>query len=319
SGQFYSSPSVQLSSTYYFRAVGFFNDNPEKKFYGGISSFSTVFPRPGNPSLPFTVEFEPAPPIEGEPVEFPEGTMIPYNPPPCDPATQEPEPVNGLCVNKATNGGWTGWSFWSPCSATACSSTGTQTSTRTCTYPPPANGGADCSGLDGGNATRERSCTTPACPLVPPPTGPGYPSIPIPGYPGGTTTVPPSDEVYEGGLVKCGTLKYREGEQLDDNNRDMVGQIKNPCDFNAFMRLINDVINFLLIYMALPIMAIMFAYAGFLLVTAGGEAAHAKTKAKKIFFNAILGFIIAAGAWLFVKIPLFFIGYKDIDLFFDIM
>ena len=37
-----------------------------------------------------------------------------------------------------------GWSSWSSCSATICGSTGTQT--RTCTNPPPANGGAMCSG-----------------------------------------------------------------------------------------------------------------------------------------------------------------------------
>ena len=81
-----------------------------------------------------------------------------------------------------------------------------------------------------------------------------------------------------------------------------------PCDFNAFMALINNVIKFILFNMAIPIAAIMFVYAGFLLVTAqGGEA---KTKAKHIFTNAVLGLIIAAGAWLIIRTILSILGYE---------
>ncbi len=58
-------------------------------------------------------------------------------------ATQEP--ING------------GWSDWSACSVEC----GGGTQTRTCTNPTPANGGADCSELDGGNSSR--SCNTQAC------------------------------------------------------------------------------------------------------------------------------------------------------------
>ena len=55
-----------------------------------------------------------------------------------------------------------GWSTWSGCSVTACGSKGIQT--RTCTNPSPANGGKDCSSLDGGNSSK--ICSTPACPLI---------------------------------------------------------------------------------------------------------------------------------------------------------
>lgn len=61
------------------------------------------------------------------------------------------------------NGGWSAWSSWSACNVTACGSTGTQTSTRACDNPTPANGGADCSSLDGGNSSRTQACSTPAC------------------------------------------------------------------------------------------------------------------------------------------------------------
>ena len=80
------------------------------------------------------------------------------------------------------------------------------------------------------------------------------------------------------------------------------------CDFNAFLKLINTVIKFILYDLAIPIAAIMMFYAGFLLVKAqGGEA---KTKAKDIFFNAVWGLILAAGAFLIVKTFLLILGYK---------
>jgi peptidoglycan hydrolase-like protein with peptidoglycan-binding domain len=53
------------------------------------------------------------------------------------------------------NGGWTAWSPVND----ACGVTYTQT--RTCTNPTPANGGADCSGIDGGLPTR--TVTNDAC------------------------------------------------------------------------------------------------------------------------------------------------------------
>jgi len=93
------------------------------------------------------------------------------------------------------------------------------------------------------------------------------------------------------GLVPCGTASTP------------------PCDFNSFMALINKVINFILFYMAVPIAAIMFAYAGFKLVTAGGEAAHARTAAKEIFMNTVIGLIIAVAAWLIISTILSILGY----------
>jgi hypothetical protein len=90
-----------------------------------------------------------------------------------------------------------------------------------------------------------------------------------------------------------------------------------PCDFNAFMALINTVIHFILFSMVIPIAAIMFAYAGFLMVTAGGEAAGARTKAKSIFFNVVLGLIIAVAAFLIIRTILFILGYEGSWIGFD--
>lgn len=81
------------------------------------------------------------------------------------------------------------------------------------------------------------------------------------------------------------------------------------CNFNAFITLINNVINFIFKGMAIPIAAVMFFYAGFLMVTSAGSS-ESKTKAKNIFSNAVIGLAIAAGAWIIIKTILTVLGYK---------
>lgn len=56
-------------------------------------------------------------------------------------------------------GGWTKWNEFSECTA-SCNG-GMMTRKRTCTNPPPANGGAECSGSSEENET----CGTIACPV----------------------------------------------------------------------------------------------------------------------------------------------------------
>ena len=52
------------------------------------------------------------------------------------------------------NGGWTSYSSWSCCVRR------TQTRIRACTNPPPAHGGAECSGT----ISQTQSCNTYTCP-----------------------------------------------------------------------------------------------------------------------------------------------------------
>ncbi|MBI3888813.1 hypothetical protein HY311_03410 [Candidatus Nomurabacteria bacterium] len=82
-----------------------------------------------------------------------------------------------------------------------------------------------------------------------------------------------------------------------------------PCDFNALMTLVNTLINFALYFMAIPIAAIMFVYAGFELVSSGGST-EKRGIAKKVFTNAVIGLILAAAAWLIVKTLLSILGYS---------
>ena len=87
------------------------------------------------------------------------------------------------------------------------------------------------------------------------------------------------------------------------------GVITNPCSFGDLMTLINEGIKFILFKLAIPIAAIMFAYAGFLMVPSGGST-EARGRAKKIFSNAVYGIVFAAGAWLIIRTILQILGYK---------
>lgn len=82
-----------------------------------------------------------------------------------------------------------------------------------------------------------------------------------------------------------------------------------PCDFIALMSLVNKVITFMLVDLALPIAAIMFAYAGLMMIMAGGEAAQARTRAKSIFTYAVLGLVLAFACWLIISLVLTIMGY----------
>ena len=64
-----------------------------------------------------------------------------------------------FCFLFTVNGGYSDWGSYGQCSKT-CGG-GEQTRVRTCTNPPPANGGEDCSTLGPDASTRE--CNTEKC------------------------------------------------------------------------------------------------------------------------------------------------------------
>lgn len=81
------------------------------------------------------------------------------------------------------------------------------------------------------------------------------------------------------------------------------------CGFNALMTLVNNVIHFILYYMVIPIAAIMFAYAGIMIIISG-DASSARTKAKSVFTNTFFGLIIAVAAFLIIRTILSILGYE---------
>jgi hypothetical protein len=100
-----------------------------------------------------------------------------------------------------------------------------------------------------------------------------------------------SGEVTFSGLVPdCNTGPIDEA----------TGKYVNQCDFSDFMAFINKLIKFLLFDIALPFVAIIIMYTGYLFLTAGGSAGQTE-KAKHVLMNVVSGYIIALVAWLVIS------------------
>src|SRR3989339_245767 len=232
---FYTSPELSLFSDYYFRAVGYFNDRPDQKFYGRVLNLRTGTSFIG--VIPFTAE------VDGS------GNMAvkDYTPPSCQPTQTL---INGVCVDDAV--------------------------------PPPPDCNPATQILVNGVCVNKDSDTNPD---INPDVNP-----------------PKDDNSGSGsgffGLVPCGT------------ERDADDKITNPCGFNHILDLINKVVKFIFLDLVIPIAALAFAYAGFELLTSGGETSK-REKAKKTFTNVAIGLVIAVAAFLIVQTILSIAGYDQ--------
>ncbi len=74
--------------------------------------------------------------------------------------------------------------------------------------------------------------------------------------------------------------------------------VDTPCNACSLVALGQNILNFLFAISA-AIAALMFAFAGFKMVTAGGDPGKI-SEGKKIFTNVAIGFIILLAAWLIV-------------------
>jgi hypothetical protein len=81
--------------------------------------------------------------------------------------------------------------------------------------------------------------------------------------------------------------------------RDGGGRFIN-CDFDDVLDLIQRLINWLL-FIAIPLAAVIFTYAGFLYLTAQGNPGQI-SRAHGLFGNVAIGLIIALSAWLIVTL-----------------
>lgn len=80
------------------------------------------------------------------------------------------------------------------------------------------------------------------------------------------------------------------------------------CDFYALIATVNRVIDFLIKYVAFPLVAIVVAWAGIKLLISGGSS-EAKGSAKKMIGKVIVGLIIALLSWIIIKLILVTLGY----------
>ncbi|KKQ35666.1 MAG: hypothetical protein US50_C0008G0007 [Candidatus Nomurabacteria bacterium GW2011_GWB1_37_5] len=84
------------------------------------------------------------------------------------------------------------------------------------------------------------------------------------------------------------------------------------CGWNELITLTDNIINFLLFKLTLPIAAVAFAYAGYLYMTSGGSE-KVRGKAKDVFLNVFYGLMIAVAAFVIVKAILLGLGVDQVD------
>ncbi|MEX1027101.1 MAG: pilin [Candidatus Paceibacterota bacterium] len=107
-----------------------------------------------------------------------------------------------------------------------------------------------------------------------------------------------------GGLVPCGcdTGTYRlddsGGWNLESDSPDGIVNGPEQCKFNHFMVLIQNVITWIILF-TIPVAAIMFSYAGYLLISAQGNESKI-TQGKQVFATVAIGFVFVLAAWLIV-------------------
>ena len=87
------------------------------------------------------------------------------------------------------------------------------------------------------------------------------------------------------------------------------GSTSSPCDFDALIVLAGNIIQFLIVAVALPLAAISFAWAGIKLMTARGNE-NTIREAKAIFWYVLIGLIVVLAAWLLVYAILDGLGLK---------
>lgn len=97
-----------------------------------------------------------------------------------------------------------------------------------------------------------------------------------------------------GGLVFAQEEEPYKGEGIVP----CTGAKGDECDFEQLVALGRRIITWLL-FVAVFIAMVLFAYAGFLYMSSGGDEGKVK-KAHDIFRKVIIGFIIALAAWLIV-------------------
>ena len=95
---------------------------------------------------------------------------------------------------------------------------------------------------------------------------------------------------------------------IDDGAKGIVTCTTN-CGWNELLAMVARFINYIIFLLAMPLAAIMFAYAGFQLITSGGSS-EKKSKAKEIFINVAMGFVFAVAAWLIIHTISTILGYN---------
>ncbi|MBI2475976.1 MAG: hypothetical protein HYV67_01925 [Candidatus Taylorbacteria bacterium] len=95
-------------------------------------------------------------------------------------------------------------------------------------------------------------------------------------------------------IVPCGYAS----NAVDAQGQPINAAFKHDCGWADLVKLVGNITNYLIILGA-AFSAVAFGWAGFLMMTAGGEMSKIE-QAKSIFGKVLIGFLIMLSAWLIV-------------------
>jgi hypothetical protein len=98
------------------------------------------------------------------------------------------------------------------------------------------------------------------------------------------------------GLVTCG--RDSSAPKIGPDGKALP--LAQNCDFIDLIAMINRIINYLIV-IATALSAIAFAYAGWLYLSAGDNTGQV-TKARTIFMDVAIGFVIILSGWLLFRL-----------------
>ncbi len=301
------SPTLNANTNYFYQAVGFFNDTPSSLSYGNIMNCDTT-PGGGVPdgNYPGKISFDN---IDADPVTFTITELTPdtdyiFFTGDTDTSAQIIG-TNGTVIDG-------GDVVYEQISFTT-DKNGSYTFSRQLTPGVTYNFSVKAYDTGKNEFSRKVAASTPIKTSSKPP-----------------SPAPESPKTTSVNLVPCGTERWAAGTYLIHDSKDLKdpksytgdkqtggkpnidvsGQVKesNMCTFYNILDLINNFVNFTFKNLVVPIGAIAFAYAGFLLVSSGGETSK-REKAKKIFWAVVWGLVICAAAWLIIHVVLFITGF----------
>lgn len=90
----------------------------------------------------------------------------------------------------------------------------------------------------------------------------------------------------------------------------------NKCSFPDIIKIINNVITFLITTVFLPLFVLIIIYAGYQYLTAQGNPSKV-ANVKKLLLNVVIGLVIILTAWLIVRVFFQTIGVTEGLLFFE--
>ncbi len=118
--------------------------------------------------------------------------------------------------------------------------------------------------------------------------------------PTSNTPAPVPTKTFVGKLVPC------SGVDVSEDGKTTT----QTCTFGDVMKLFTNIIDFLLFLIAPIIATSLLLYGGVLILFSGGSTEQV-SKAKGIFSKALVGLLLAMGAWLIIKFVMQQLGYND--------